>query len=1186
MSQIINPERRDPGHLKSKADVGLSKVDNLSAKELQDLVHGALREEYATGEVYAREELSKGEEVNIPLLKFIGRSSRATILLGFLSNKESIESYTRLTLKHSFDAYSSSINGEQRLEVEIEGSPNRTFFNSKLDLYYSNPAQPENSNFAELYLNIPSGAGNLNGITINITEEIIAGIGDTKIGTVEVLNHTILTKPSKNPSTTILLSKSDREVSSFSRSLAIYDSQENIYYPDTTTENNIPNNSGYNFPTINGVPFTGERNLKYDGTSLRNITIKAQHSGSSKKDAGGHDWEVLNNVRVVGYNDKGQYFSKTINNQGSSETVGLCRLCDIPKDYDSSASIYELLDNMNTMVEGENDHVVSRGFLKKYNALLRRLIGLVVDGGGLSGGTSSDNGVVGNIQFYHNDQLLTYLGISPTKDLPTQFTLSGKISYNTEFTLAAKVVKPFEDQDAKFKIEIIGGDNLQFSPDNGQTWIAQESGDVKEITENSRLRFFSKEEEDEVGDKTFKIQVTNTASSATINQLNAKAVGGLSIYRYVTGEKTVKQEIGYITIKPRYSPTGNNSIFYRRFNSDKITLPFVFSEVEVEDETPKYTKDYFDCYTKGEKDLDSSSGLIWEDISSTSSDGSLVNYSYQPGIILPPKSGDKIIVYCYSMIYNNELKLEIPNSLSSFVSGTINRTNTSSISEEKFEYEDITSSSDQDDLGGYLWKIELTVKEENTSGDFRDIEDNIKIMQGDSTLAVINLSQRAKPYSFTLDKYNDIRFYGSIKFDKVTSYIPINSNGDIFSETLFELRTKDETQVPEDKLTAVLFKGKTYSVTNSLYLKKGEETTSGGYKSENSGDVFLKLEGKYSAWKNNLTDFYGLDLYIIVKEDLFYLNKNKYYPKEYLDYPIKITLGGKDSLFHKTFEPKLSNLRFGPFHGIKNNGNPKDDFNIWLTEKSKILFDQTETATTDFNNAGYYTRQYSQTAAAAIIEPDMDYMLVGLYNRGNKTNPEFVKGDLGNWSWGENKDTKDDTGLLQVVLHDGTTIIKTDGTSDKVEGINSSLAVSGQLFNYDEGKDELIGEVYTLPSQKDGNKNVLHGENITTMKDGTERDDYKWKNKTTMSAPGFVLSFNDERSGAKFRYDVNCIYQDPEYLKSSDNWKNVWRLGIFVNSSDTMNVSDPYYYLPDGDSKEVWSLLDLKLRLTSPDDYK
>lgn len=71
------------------------------------------------------------------------------------------------------------------------------------------------------------------------------------------------------------------------------------------------------YPTINGIPFTGDfrykvkypSNLEVDGISkehsVRNITIPAYHSGSSLEKSGNHDWEVLGNIRVSEYDSNG-----------------------------------------------------------------------------------------------------------------------------------------------------------------------------------------------------------------------------------------------------------------------------------------------------------------------------------------------------------------------------------------------------------------------------------------------------------------------------------------------------------------------------------------------------------------------------------------------------------------------------------------------------------------------------------------------------------------------------------------------------------------------------------------------------------------------------------------------------------------------------------------------------------------
>lgn len=76
------------------------------------------------------------------------------------------------------------------------------------------------------------------------------------------------------------------------------------------------------YPTINGIPFTGDfrhkikypANLEVDGISkfhdARNIIIPSFHLDSSLNGSGGHKWEVLETVRVASYNENGDPVSK------------------------------------------------------------------------------------------------------------------------------------------------------------------------------------------------------------------------------------------------------------------------------------------------------------------------------------------------------------------------------------------------------------------------------------------------------------------------------------------------------------------------------------------------------------------------------------------------------------------------------------------------------------------------------------------------------------------------------------------------------------------------------------------------------------------------------------------------------------------------------------------------------------
>ena len=106
------------------------------------------------------------------------------------------------------------------------------------------------------------------------------------------------------------------------------------------------------YPTINGIPFTGDfrykvkypSNLEVDGISkehsVRNIVVPAYHYGSSLEQSGTHDWEVLGNIRVTEYNSSGSPVStlkslRYLNNSSSvSNGYGLTKITTI----DSSAT--------------------------------------------------------------------------------------------------------------------------------------------------------------------------------------------------------------------------------------------------------------------------------------------------------------------------------------------------------------------------------------------------------------------------------------------------------------------------------------------------------------------------------------------------------------------------------------------------------------------------------------------------------------------------------------------------------------------------------------------------------------------------------------------------------------------------------------------------------------------------------
>ena len=87
MSQnIINPDRRDPSRIRNKADIGLSRVDNIGVSDILDLTKDFTKDEVCRGDRYAEAELMEGISFEIPLCEFTENSTKLSIVVSFLKN--------------------------------------------------------------------------------------------------------------------------------------------------------------------------------------------------------------------------------------------------------------------------------------------------------------------------------------------------------------------------------------------------------------------------------------------------------------------------------------------------------------------------------------------------------------------------------------------------------------------------------------------------------------------------------------------------------------------------------------------------------------------------------------------------------------------------------------------------------------------------------------------------------------------------------------------------------------------------------------------------------------------------------------------------------------------------------------------------------------------------------------------
>jgi hypothetical protein len=600
MSQIINPERRDPSFLKNKADVGLSKVDNLSASEIQNMIYSSLREEYSRGEIYGQSKIQNHEAFLIPLCKFKDKSSRATITIGFLDKDNEVVSFLSAKIKYSYEISAEEIKktGISNLSVEFETSINRRKLFGSFKVY-------EESEFSSLYLDLPStlSVRGISGITVNITDELMSSIGTEVFKSIERLNHSNLRSPEEFSNISVKdvveLNESDRVLSSFSRSLAIYNKTDGkLIYPDNLNGEIINSeDTRYDFPTINEVKFTGDSQVKVDGEDLRHITISAKHKSSDREGSGSHDWEVLDNIPKVSYNESNLAISTTASDI-DRDRLGLCKLSDVPSLSEDTVNLGQSIANLQELL-GDNSidnesQVVSIKLLRAYTDQLRRIFDLI---GGNSGS--------GMFYFYENEvdandyskNSLSHLEIYPQKGAERIFKVVCK-SQEEELLLQ------IQDPDI---IKFPDGIELAFSPQIDTDWNIQE----------------------------FILKTENNLRYNKYNQFN-------SILEIVKGSSTAKTVIGQISSKlPTLNP---QSVFCL---NNKI-CPVICTRVGV-------VKSNGDIDWGVLKDYDFLDKINSSLMSSSAGDNELIQE-----IILPPIESN-IVIEGYSILRFSELKAG-PNS--------------------------------------------------------------------------------------------------------------------------------------------------------------------------------------------------------------------------------------------------------------------------------------------------------------------------------------------------------------------------------------------------------------------------------------------------------------------------------------------------------------------------------------------
>ena len=320
MSHIINPERRDPSYLKNKAEFGLSKVDNVSSKDILRTTFDLLKDEYWRGEKYSL----TTEKTLFPLCKFTTKSTRLTVLVGFYRDTDLLNliSYVKAEIIFDKEFNNLSETNDPIFDISFEKSQKLTVLGEFI--LYKDEDPSDKKEYEYLGFNFLSASEGYQ-LSICVNEYPNFGDGLDFHSSIELCDRT----PKDTPSNTdnilkkVSINSSERVVSSISKSLAVYDEEGNICHETFDKTSGIP--SGYSVPTINGVPFTGEGDF-------RSIEIQAQHPGSTLEYTGKHDWEVLSNVPTVTYRAAKPHVEKQYSATDTVESkYGLCRLAKVSR---------------------------------------------------------------------------------------------------------------------------------------------------------------------------------------------------------------------------------------------------------------------------------------------------------------------------------------------------------------------------------------------------------------------------------------------------------------------------------------------------------------------------------------------------------------------------------------------------------------------------------------------------------------------------------------------------------------------------------------------------------------------------------------------------------------------------------------------------------------------------------------
>lgn len=365
----INPERRDPGSIRKKADIGLPNVDNLSTSDYINIILDLVKDSINDDNIYSIGKSDPGVK-KIGICQFTTKSAHSMITIGLINPNGDIVECLKLDVIYT----ENDPNGT--IDCRTFVSLGTTYLKNSRLLFYEKIDVANNKRICNVILELPDIInGNISKLGVNVFEYTLGtkNLDSTKVNDTTLYGEgfTLISEISCDESYL------GANTAGSSLGLAVYDEDGKLV--KVKVGDSLDSSDGYDFPKINGVPFIAYLNSTVDGESGRDITVPAKHSGPTRVDAGEHAWEVLGEHPQVGLIENVGGFTPNVYHSASTE-YGLCKLSKYSLLPIGTESIESMINNFllwGNNLSSVNDDVVPVGAMKQAITYISKMLSTI-----------------------------------------------------------------------------------------------------------------------------------------------------------------------------------------------------------------------------------------------------------------------------------------------------------------------------------------------------------------------------------------------------------------------------------------------------------------------------------------------------------------------------------------------------------------------------------------------------------------------------------------------------------------------------------------------------------------------------------------------------------------------------------------------------------------------------------------